>query len=78
MKRTPLARASLIEDANGPVAPREKPAAPKRQVTPDPARKLQPMELKVWTRVSGIKADQLAGFVAFAQLQDLGPRTAPD
>ena len=43
-----------------------------------PGRALQPMPLAVWARVTAHKPDQLAGFRAWAELQKLGPRRAPE
>ncbi len=46
-------------------------------VVPPPADALPAIPLKVFVKIAGPKWDQMAGFISYAKVKNLGPRTVP-
>jgi len=58
--------------------PPEPKSAPPPAPAPSPERVLPRVDLRVWAISSGIKPDQLAGFVRYAIKNNLGRMTIPE
>jgi hypothetical protein len=67
--------AAEVDEASAP--PIEAIVAKDSVVIPPPVDSLPAIPLKVFVKIAGPKWDQMAGFISYAKLKKMGPRTVP-